>query len=207
MNISKMLPKKISVIIIFGCIISLAFVIYINVESSANKPLPNIVVPIVPTIVAVYKSPRVNYELPSLLTIPSIGVDSGIEYVGVASDGSMGVPKGPANVAWFRFGPRPGEIGSAVIAGHSGWKDGIPAVFDNLDMLRVGDKVYIEDEKGQTITFVVREIRTYDPKRDSEDVFVSTDGKAHLNLVTCSGLWNTITKGRPDRLVVFTDKE
>jgi len=67
--------------------------------------------------------------------IPSINIDAAIEYVGLTSNGAMAVPKGPNDVGWFELGPRPGDIGSAVIAGHDGWKDGIPAVFDNLSKL------------------------------------------------------------------------
>lgn len=69
--------------------------------------------------------------------------------------------KGPAEVAWFNLGPRLGESGSAVIAGHYGWKNNIPAVFDNLHKLRNGDKISVEDEKGVATTFVVCEIQTY----------------------------------------------
>lgn len=119
----------------------------------------------------------------------------------------MDVPKGPNDVAWFNLGPRPGEIGSAVISGHYGWKNNIPAVFDNLHKLRKGDKVYVEDKNGATITFVVRELRTYDQNEDASDVFGSSDGKAHLNLVTCTGTWNKAQKSYSKRLVVFTDKE
>ncbi len=144
--------------------------------------------------------------LPVRLKIPKINVDAAIEYVGLASDGSMDVPKNPDEVAWFESGARPGENGNAVIAGHYGWKDGKPAVFDTLHTLRKGDRVYIENEKGVTVSFVVRESRRYDPKADASDVFRSSDGQAHLNLITCEGVWNTAEKSYSDRLVVFTDR-
>ena len=119
----------------------------------------------------------------------------------------MDAPKGPDNVVWFKFGPRPGENGNAVVAGHYGWKDGKAAAFDNLYKLRNGDKIYIEDDKGAIISFVVRESRRYDPEADASAVFESNDGKAHLNLVTCEGDWNETLKSYSARLVVFTDKK
>jgi len=125
----------------------------------------------------------------------------------VLANGEMGAPEGPDGVAWFKFGPHPGEIGSAVIDGHYGWKDSLPAVFDRLKELKTGDKLTIEDDKGLIATFIVREIRGYDPKADATDVFVSKDGKSHLNLVTCDGPWNRNTASRPNRIVVFTDKD
>jgi LPXTG-site transpeptidase (sortase) family protein len=119
----------------------------------------------------------------------------------------MGAPEGPDDVAWFNLGTRPGENGSAVIDGHSGWKDGIPAVFDTLHALHKGDKIYVEDEKGSTTTFVVRELRTLGAKEDATSVFSSSDGKAHLNLITCEGTWDPVSRTSSERLIVFADKE
>lgn len=118
----------------------------------------------------------------------------------------MGVPKDLAETAWFSLGPRPGEIGSAVIAGHFGWKNNQPAVFNYLSRLSPGDKLDVIDENGAIITFVVRELRSYAPNADASDVFVSNDGKSHLNLVTCEGVWNKAKQTYPSRLIVFTDK-
>ncbi len=148
-----------------------------------------------------------NVGLPVRLKIPSINIDASVEYVGLTPDGAMDVPKERANVAWFDPGTRPGEIGSAVIAGHYGWKEGKASVFDNLYKLRKGDKIYVEDDKGAVISFVVRESRRYDPDADASDVFSSNDGKSHLNLVTCEGVWDEVSKSYSKRLVVFTDKE
>lgn len=141
------------------------------------------------------------------IKIPSINVDAPIESVGLTLDGAMDVPKGSAEVAWYKLGPRPGEIGSAVVAGHSGRKNNKPAVFDNLNKLSKGDKIYIEDEKGTIITFVVSGSKKYDPEADASGVFYSNDGKSHLNLVTCEGVWDEVTKSRSLRLVVFANKE
>ena len=145
---------------------------------------------------------QASSTLPIRLTIPKINVKAAIEDVGLTSQGSMDVPKGPADVAWFDLGPRPGEKGSAVIAGHEGWKDGIPAVFDDLHELQKGDELYVRDGNGATTAFVVREVRTYGQNDNSSGVFTSRDGKAHLNLITCEGTWNAIQKSYSDRLVV-----
>jgi sortase (surface protein transpeptidase) len=144
---------------------------------------------------------------PMRLKIPGINIDSAVEYVGLTSDGAMDVPENQDDVAWFERGQRPGENGSAVIAGHYGWKNGRASVFDNLHKLREGDKLYIEDDKGVIIYFVVRESRIYDPNADASDVFGSNDGKSHLNLITCEGTWDKVSKSYSKRLVIFTDKE
>src|SRR5947209_5303481 len=74
--------------------------------------------------------------LPVHLKIPSINVDAAIEGVGLTPDGTMDVTKEAQGVAWYKLGRRPGERGSAVIAGHYGWKNGRAAAFDNLSKLR-----------------------------------------------------------------------
>jgi len=146
--------------------------------------------------------------LPVRLKIPKIKLDARLESVGLTFDGAMEVPKGPSNAAWFNLGPRPGERGSAVIDGHFGrWKNGQPTVFNNLYKLRKGDKIYVKDKKGATVAFVVRELRSYGGSDDASDVFGSSDSRAHLNLITCEGVWDKVSKSYSKRLVVFTDRE
>jgi LPXTG-site transpeptidase (sortase) family protein len=149
----------------------------------------------------------VNFGAPTRLIIPQIKVDSFIESVGLTPEGAMDTPQKQENVAWFKLGQRPGDLGSAVIAGHYGWKDKKPSVFDNLYKLRIGDKIYVTDDQGNNISFVVRENKRYTASYNAEAVFTSNDGQSHLNLVTCEGSWNETSKSYPTRLVVFTDKE
>jgi LPXTG-site transpeptidase (sortase) family protein len=144
---------------------------------------------------------------PVRLKIPKINVDAFVERVGLTSRGAMDVPKIHTNVAWLETGQLPGESGSAVIAGHYGWKDGKASAFDNLYKLRTGDIVYIEDDQGASVSFVVRKTQRYTPTENASEVFISNDGLAHLNLVTCEGVWNKILQGYSKRLVIFTDKQ
>ena len=144
---------------------------------------------------------------PVRLKIPKINLDSAVEYVGLTSSGAMDVPKNRKDVGWFNLGPRPGEDGTAVIDGHYGLNNKKTSAFDNLHKLRKGDKLYVEDEKGIIISFVVRENRRYDPKADASYVFGSNTGPSHLNLVTCEGAWDEEIEGYSTRLVVFADRE
>ena len=142
------------------------------------------------------------------LKIPKINIHGIISPVGLTSDDAMESPIGPNGLGWYKFGPFPGEEGSAVIDGHYGkWVSGEGSIFDNLNKLKKGDKVYIEDNNGSTITFTVREIKIFNPEDDASDIFLSSDGKSHLNLITCSGTWIKKEKTFSKRLVVFTDKD
>ncbi|MDO8611031.1 MAG: class F sortase [bacterium] len=141
--------------------------------------------------------------LPVRLIIPQINVNADINYVGVTPEGAMEVPSNAVDVGWFKLGPRPGEKGSAVIAGHFNGKNGEAGVFNNLYILKGGDQIFIENNKGATITFIVRESRIYN-QGYANDVFSASDS-AHLNLITCDGVWDGVKKSYSKRLVIFTD--
>lgn len=143
--------------------------------------------------------------LPIRLTIPVINVNANVQHIGLTTTGDMQVPTNTIDVGWFDLGPRPGERGSAVIGGHFNNKNGEEGVFADLDKLKQGDKVYVEDSQGKTITFIVQESRTYDPGY-AEEVFSLSDSE-HLNLITCEGKWDAIQKSYSKRLVVFTNME
>ena len=141
--------------------------------------------------------------LPLHLIIPAINVNANVQHLGINEKGEMDVPDNTADVGWFNLGPRPGEIGSAVMDGHFNGKDGASGVFKNLFKLKSGDKLYVEDDIGVMTTFIVREIRTYNPGYE-EEVF-SLNDNAHLNLITCDGTWDETRKSYSKRLIVFTD--
>lgn len=142
----------------------------------------------------------------SEIRIPAIDLKANIESVGLTKDGAMDVPKDLSNTAWYNLGTPIGEVGSAVISGHFGWKDSKSAVFDNLYKLKIGDKIYIENKK-EIIVFVVKEILNFNKDESAKSVFNSNDGKSHLNLITCSGVWNKEENSYSNRLVVFTGRE
>lgn len=149
------------------------------------------------------ESQNESKALPVRLIIPNINVNATVKDVGVTSKGIMGVPKNAMDAGWFNLGPRPGEMGSAVIAGHLNGESGQEAVFTNLNKLVKGDQLYVENDKGEIFTFVVRESRIYGLGY-ADDVFSRNDG-VHLNLVTCDGVWDGGIKSYSKRLVVFSD--
>jgi len=188
---------------VVGVICFALFVFFVSGGQASRIVATKLVEPILDVI-----SPdQIRLGLPVRIRIPKINVNAVVEYVGLTPDNAMDVPKEPANVAWLDLGPRPGEKGSAVISGHYGWKNGIPAVFDDLHLLQKGDIISIEDTQGMTTTFVVRNTQIYDQYGDASSIFGSNDGKAHLNLITCEGVWDSVKKSYSGRLVVFTDKE
>jgi LPXTG-site transpeptidase (sortase) family protein len=193
-----MLLKRTPWLVLIAGIV-LASVLYYHLS---NKPVAASI-PLAVSVPQVLTS--VSIGLPLRLRIPTINVDAAVQAVGLASDGAMETPKSLHDVGWYRTGQRPGEVGSAVIDGHFG--SDIEAVFNKLGQLRQGDRLSVEDDAGVVTPFIVREIRNYDPSANAVEVFNSNDARAHLNLITCEGVWNAATDSYSKRLVVFTDKQ
>ncbi|MBF0208752.1 MAG: class F sortase [Oligoflexia bacterium] len=174
------------VLVLFvGCVLSL--LLYRTDGNSTHQKQENIAPP----------------GLPVRLIIPKISVDTQIENMGVTSEGTMEVPDNVATVGWFKLGPLPGERGSAVLAGHFDGINGEKGVFTDLDKLKIGDEISIKDSNGAFSTFSVREIRIFNPGYE-ESVFRASES-AHLNLITCDGVWDGAVKSYNKRLVVFAD--
>jgi len=57
-------------------------------------------------------------SVPTELRIPAIGVTSSLTSLGLNPDRTVQVPTNYQQPGWFRLGPTPGQIGSAVILGH-----------------------------------------------------------------------------------------
>jgi nanoRNase/pAp phosphatase (c-di-AMP/oligoRNAs hydrolase)/sortase (surface protein transpeptidase) len=143
-------------------------------------------------------------SLPKKLEIPKLKVSANIENVGLTADNNMDIPKNDWNVGWFNLGPKPGETGSAVIAGHLDGQTGKPAIFWNLNQLQNGDYIFIIGDDGSKRRFRVIGLEQYDTKNAPlEKIFGAQDG-AYLNLITCDGIWDKQEHNYDKRLVVFT---
>jgi LPXTG-site transpeptidase (sortase) family protein len=139
---------------------------------------------------------------PSRLRIPSIGVDAWIGAVGLRSDGSMDVPDNLWTSSWLGIGPRPGQAGNAVIAGHRGV--GSPALFSHLENVGAGDRIYVSDAAGNEIIYQVTRVAELDLSTSSAvAVFGPTTGQ-QLVLITCFGRYMNSARTYDHRLVVFS---
>ncbi len=150
--------------------------------------------------------PAIHIGAPQRIQIPEIALDAVIESVALTADGSMDVPKDPLNAGWYSLGPRPGEIGSAVIDGHVNWIHNSVAVFTDLHKIISGDTIIISDDTGAQTKFSVRKTELYNAAENAADIFTSTDNKSHLNLITCDGEWDKVARQYKQRFIVFADK-
>ena len=176
-------------------------------------PPPASFLPIVPPPSAVEKilnGPAVNLSnassstpvpAPTRLLIPAIGVDTSVVALGKNHDGSAQVPSGTTYSSWYDLGPKPGQLGPAVILGHVDSYTG-PGVFFRLRSLLPGDVITVQSGPKE-FTFEVSRLLTY-PKAhfDTAAVFGPTPD-AELRLITCGGPFDTSIGHYEDNIVVY----
>lgn len=140
---------------------------------------------------------------PVRLSIPRLTIDANVQKVGVTKAGAMGVPNNFTDVAWYKYGTTPGQVGSAVIDGHVDNGLSLAGVFKHLSDIKAGDDIYVETASSTKLHFVVQDVELYPYKEvPLEKVFNQNDA-ARLNLITCDGAWVAGEKTYDHRLVVY----
>jgi sortase (surface protein transpeptidase) len=150
-----------------------------------------------------YRSTRTHSEtaLPLRLRIPAIEVDTRLEHLGLAPDKSINVNFDPSVAGWWEGGPRPGQVGPAVILGHVRWH--APAVFSRLYTLQRGDEILVDRADGTTARFVVTGQGNYRKVAFPSDLVYYPTLEPELRLVTCGGPIDPATGHYSENLVVF----
>lgn len=93
-------------------------------------------------------------------------------------------------------GPGLNQVGNTTIAGHN-YRDG--NFFSNNKKLVEGDKIYITDETGRKITYVIYKTYTTTPE-DSSYLDRDTEGRREISLTTC-------TDDTQSRLIIWAKEQ
>ncbi len=133
-------------------------------------------------------TPEPGGRQPVSMVIEDIDVvDATIIPVGVNPDQTFEVP--PADqVGWYRFGPTPGEEGSAVLAAHIAF-DGVDGVFRHLADVEVGAVVVVGYDDGTSQRYRIDSVTDYFKEELPPELF-ARDGDSQLALITCGGTFN-----------------
>ena len=139
---------------------------------------------------------------PVSVVIPSIGVSASMVHLGLTSSGALQVPPTTTVAGWYTGSPRPGSVGSAVIAGHIDSVTG-PGVFFRLSQLQRGARVYVRRADGTLAVFEVTEVQMF-----AKDAFPTTAvygavPDPELRLITCGGTFDYSTRSYLSNTVVF----
>ena len=168
---------------------------------SAPSSSPMAAAPTAPPPTSAVEAPA-----PTRLEIPALGVDSVVDPVGVAPDGQMSIPDDVARVGWYRFGPSPGEAGSAVLAGHVDDREQGLGALAPLREAVAGTEILVTDAAGTTTRWriVSRELITKQVL-PLDRLFART-GPPRLTLITCGGPFLPEFRSYRDNVVVVAEQ-
>jgi LPXTG-site transpeptidase (sortase) family protein len=142
---------------------------------------------------------------PTSLVIPAIGVTTALVHLGLTGTGALQVPPTTAVAGWYTGSPRPGAIGSAVIAGHIDSRQG-PGVFYRLSDLQRGDQVYVRRADGTLAVFKVTEVRQYSKDAFPTAAVYGATPTPELRLITCGGTFDYSTGSYLSNTVVYASE-
>ncbi len=140
---------------------------------------------------------------PVRITVAALDIDASIRPVGVEADGEMEIP-GATEVGWYRYGSRPGDNGSAVLAAHVDF-NGEVGVFFDLGKADAGDIVDITYSDESVRSFVVTERSQYEKQSLPFDEIFRREGDPSLVLITCGGDFNPSLRSYEDNVVLFAE--
>jgi LPXTG-site transpeptidase (sortase) family protein len=146
--------------------------------------------------------PTAHVSHPIGLTIPAIGVQTNIIHLGLTASGALQVPSSTAVAGWYTGSPRPGDVGSAVIAGHIDSKSG-PGVFFRLSSLRPGDRVYVRRADGTLAAFKVTVVRQFAKDSFPTAAVYGAVPDSELRLLTCGGTFDPQLRSYLSNTVVY----
>jgi hypothetical protein len=147
--------------------------------------------------------PVVAYSVPASLRVPALSLSVPLSTLGLNPDGSVQVPTNDVEPGWFRLGPSPGQIGSAVILGHVDTYTG-PGIFFGLRTLIPGDQIQVTLSDGAVTTFAVTSVVQYTKTAFPADQVYASQGKSELQLVTCGGAFDEQTGHYLSNVVVYS---
>jgi len=146
---------------------------------------------------------QTTHSVPVELRIPALSLSVSLSSLGLNPDGTVQVPTDVEQPGWFRLGPTPGQIGSAVILGHVDSTKG-PAVFFGLRTLVPGDQVTVSLADGVTAEFGVTSVAMYSKSAFPDQLVYGSHGSGALQLVTCGGIFDDQTGHYLSNIVVYT---
>jgi sortase (surface protein transpeptidase) len=141
--------------------------------------------------------------LPVSLAIPAIDVRTSLITLGVTAQGTLQVPTSTSVAGWYTGSPRPGDVGSSIIAGHIDSHLG-PGVFFRLRLLQPGNLVYVREADGRLAVFRVDSVHMYPKDRFPTAAVYGPSPDAELRLITCGGVFDNATGSYLSNVVAYT---
>lgn len=142
---------------------------------------------------------------PTSVTIPALGVGAPVDRVGLEPDGGMEIPHDIRRVGWYEPGVRPGETGSAVIAGHVDSRSQGRGALWGLKELDAGNTVTIGHADGRSTTWRVTSRTSHVKEQLPIGELFTRFGDTRLVLITCGGSFDSARGRYTHNIVVIAE--
>lgn len=153
------------------------------------------------------RSYQVDPSLPRVVRISKLGVYARIQRQGVDKTGALKAPGNVHNAGWYENSSKPGEGGAMLLDGHVAGPTQ-RGVFYNIKNLKAGDAIEVERGDGQKFTYKVVKSVVSDVKNTdmTAALLPVSEGKAGLNLMTCTGPYDSKSGEYTQRITVFAEQ-
>jgi len=158
-----------------------------------------------PSIPVAHAAPPVagtKRATPAHIAIAKAKVNAKIVDVGITKTGNLDVPPNYIEVGWYKYGPLPGEMGSAVLDGHVDNGGKIPGPFKNLKKVKAGDDIVVTMTDGTVHRYKVSATDVYPTNKFPGKKIFLESGERYLKLITCHGKFIASKDTYDQRLVV-----
>lgn len=147
---------------------------------------------------------RVAPDLPRYVRIAKLGLTARVTRQGLDKDGAVRAPGNVHDVGWYDGSAKPGEDGAMLFDSHVSGPT-TRGAFYGIKKLAAGDIIEVERGDGQKLSYKVVKSSVADASdTDMASAMVPADSNRQgLNLITCTGKYNSSTKQYEQRIIVY----
>jgi hypothetical protein len=143
--------------------------------------------------------------IPVRIVVGDVEIDAPVHAMGVDTErNEMEVPQAAEVVGWYRYGPSPGEEGSAVLAAHVDY-NGREGAFYDLFQVEAGTLIKIEYSDGSYRLFETFAQRSYEKEVLPVESLFGETGTPRLALITCGGDFDRGSYSYDSNVVVYAE--
>ncbi len=155
-----------------------------------------------PQVLSAQVTPNNPNKMPKKILIPSLGLNSEIEPVGLHNSGKLAQPNNAKAIGWYRFSAPPGENSTVLLSGYR-FKESAP--LSQAEQLRTGDVVELINQAGSSFWYNVKTIDFYAAGKVPMNSLMTTDEGDRVVIVINNGTILADSGEYSERVVIVAE--
>lgn len=147
--------------------------------------------------------PAPSLEAASMyMSIPKLMINTPLEETSSSVGEDVATPQNPVNIAWYKNGKKPGEVGNSILSGfmNGGSTSGI---LTGLDRLKNDDEIKVIFKDKNVMTYKIVDIKKYKQGEDIPSEQIKKEDGKYLTLFAVSGSGVTAINAGRDRMMIL----